>query len=145
MATSIYIFETYKEYERIYGKNLELLQYKVDLVDLWVKKDKLWIVTNTNDQKEAPRLDHTMVHFRKGDVEEWLEGDEKLVLHDKMRFNPKKNHMEFFPRFLRKPLLWMRVGRYYGNFTKKNMKIDFNQRFYDFSNDRLVFICEDKK
>lgn len=144
MATSIYIFENYAYFEKVYADKIKELEYKVDLVDLWVKKDKLWIVTNTNDMKEQPRLSSTLVHFRRGTIDEWKEGDEKLVLHDKLRFSMKHNRLEFFPRFLRKPLLWLRVGRYYGDTYKKHMKLDYSKRYYDFSNDRIIFICEEK-
>jgi hypothetical protein len=144
MATSIYIFDNMEEYKKIYGEKFDLLEYKVDLVDLWIKGDKLWIVTNTNDQKEQPQLSRTLVHFRQGSIDNWKEGDEKLVLHGKIRFNLKRDHVEFFPRFLRKPLLWLRVGRFHGKRDDKYKQIDYEQRFYDFHNDRIVFVCEDK-
>jgi len=144
MATSTYIFETLDEFKRIYGEKFDLLEYKVPLVDLFVKKDKLWIVTNTNDQKQQPQLVRSLVHFRNGTIDEYREGDEKLVEHDKMRVNFKTEQLEFFPRFLRKPLLSIRYGRFYGEFQKKKRKIDYDLRFYDFHNDRMVFVLEDK-
>ena len=72
-----------------------------------------------------------------------LQWDEKLVLHGKVRYNHKKNQLEFFPRKLRKPLLSMRVGRYFG-YKKGKCNINYDKRYYDFKNDRMLFILENK-
>ncbi len=143
MATSIYIFDSDKMFNAIYREHVDDLEHKMPLIDLYVKGQKLWVVTNSNDMKEQPRLDRSIVHFRKDNAKEWIEGDEKLVLHGKIRYNHKKNQLELFPRFLRKPLLSMRVGRFFGN---KNGKcyIDYNKRYYDFKNDRMIFILENE-
>ena len=144
MATSSHIFETLDEFKRIYGDKFDLLEYNIPLRDLWIKDGKLWIVTNTNDQKQQPELFRSLVHFRNGSIDEYRTGGEKLVLHGKMRINFKKGKLEFFPRFLRKPLLSLRYGRFYGDVKDKKRKIDYNQRFYDFHNDRMIFILEEK-
>ena len=49
--------------------------------------------------------------------------------------------LDFFPRFLRKPLLQWRVDRYLGEPIKK-AKIDYDHRYYDFDLDRINFILE---
>ena len=141
MATSIHVFETLDIFNKIYGSNVDDIEHKMPLIDLYVKNDKLWVVTNSNDMKEQPRLDRSIVHFRKDNAKEWLEGDEKLVTHGKMRFNYKNNQLEFFPKLLRKPLLSMRVGRYFG-LREGKCKIDYDKRYYDFKNDRMIFILE---
>lgn len=144
MATSSHIFETLGEFERIYGEKFYQPEYNTKLIDLYVKGDKLWIVTNTNDQKQQPQLHRTLVHFRNNTISDWEEGDEKLVLHNKMRVNFETGNIEFFPRFLRKPLLVLRYGRYYGKKQHKKRKIDFDLRCYDFHNDRMIFILKDE-
>lgn len=143
MATSIHIFENDEIFTKIYGTYMDDIEYKMPLIDLYVKGGKLWVVTNSNDMKEQPRLNRSIVHFRRGSIDEWKEGDEKLVVHDKLQFNFGKNQLEFFPRFIRKPLLSMRVGRYYGDKIKK-CKIDYDKRYYDFKSDRMIFILENK-
>jgi hypothetical protein len=55
MATSIYIFETDRLFKMVYKDVLEDPLYVMPIIDLYVKQDKLWIVTNSNDQKEQPR------------------------------------------------------------------------------------------
>tara|TARA_R110000824_G_scaffold65424_2_gene170397 strand:- start:66 stop:500 length:435 start_codon:yes stop_codon:yes gene_type:complete len=144
MATSIYIFDCDKTFNSIYREHVDEIEHKMPLIDLYVKGKRLWVVTNSNDMKEQPRLTRSIVHFRKDNAKDFKEGDEKLVIHKKIRYNNKRNQLEFFPRFLRKPLLSMRVGRYYG-LNKGKCNIDYDKRYYDFKNDRMIFILEEEK
>jgi hypothetical protein len=145
MATSIYIFENDLIFSRIYKDVMEDPLYIMKIIDLYIKGEHLWIVTNSNDKKEQPRLTNTLVHFRQGNIKEWQEGDEKLVKYGTLRYNRKKEHLEFFPRLLRKPLLSMRVGRCISDNTDKYSKINYDKRFYDFTNNRIIFLMENKK
>ena len=144
MATSIYIFDCDKTFNSIYREHVDEIEHKMPLIDLYVKGKRLWVVTNSNDMKEQPRLTRSIVHFRKDNAKDFVEGDEKLVIHKKIRYNNKRNQLEFFPRFLRKPLLSMRVGRYYG-LNRGKCNINYDKRYYDFKNDRMIFILENKK
>ena len=144
MASSIYVFNNIETFQSVYGKYFDDVLFKMPLIDIYLKKDKLWIVTNSNDMKEQPRLERTIVHFRSGNVEEWKDGNEKLVKYNDVRFNCKTGNVEFFPRFLRKPLLRVRIGRYFGNVDDKCHDIDYSQRFYDYTNDRIIFVLERK-
>ena len=94
--------------------------------------------------KEHPQLQRSIVHFRNGEIGEWEDGKEELVKYDDVRLNIKKDQIEFFPRFLRKPKLSMRIGRFYGNLEKGKIKVDYKNRFYDLHRDRITFILEDK-
>jgi hypothetical protein len=144
MATSIYIVDSDRRFKAVYREHMDDVEYKMPLIDLYVKGQRLWVVTNSNDMKEQPRMDRSIVHFRKDNAKEYVEGDEKLVTHGKIRYNEKRNQLEFFPRFLRKPLLSMRVGRYFG-ISEGKCNIDYDKRYYDFKNDRMIFILEDKE
>lgn len=144
MATSIYIFDSDRIFKAIYREHMDDVEYKMPLIDLYVKGERLWVVTNSNDMKEQPRLTRSIVHFRKDNAKDYVEGDEKLVTHGKVRYNEKRNQLEFFPRLLRKPLLSMRVGRYFG-INEGKCNIDYDKRYYDFKNDRMIFILEDQK
>ena len=145
MATSIYIFENDDLFHKVYKDVIEDPLYVMKIIDLYVKGESLWIVTNSNDKKEQPRLSNTLVHFRQGNIKEWENGDEKLVQYGDMRYNHKRHHLEFFPRMLRKPLLSMRVGRCITNKSDKYSKVNYDKRFYDFTNNRIIFLLEDKK
>jgi len=144
MATSIYVFDSDRMFEAVYREHVDDVEYKMPLIDLYVKGERLWVVTNSNDMKEQPRLTRSIVHFRKDNAKKYVEGDEKLVTHGKVRYNEKRNQLEFFPRFLRKPMLSMRVGRYFGIVVGK-CNIDYDKRYYDFKNDRMIFILEEEK
>ena len=65
-----------------------------ELIDLYIKKDKLYVVTNTSMHKEQPQLHRTIVHFIANEVEEYLTGKEKLILYDKITFNQNKDRIE---------------------------------------------------
>lgn len=142
MATSIHVYDDIETFNHVYkGWLLEPLK-NVKIKDMYIyDKKKLWVVTNTNDQKEQPRLQHSLVHFRNGNIYGYQDEKTKLVLHDKVKFNQKKLTLEFFPKFLRKPDLSWRIGRYWtNNNPKKSKKIDWDLRFYDFELDRINLI-----
>ena len=144
MATSIYVFDSDRMFEAVYREHVDDVEYKMPLIDMYVKGERLWVVTNSNDMKEQPRLTRSIVHFRKDNAKDYVEGDEKLVTHGKIRYNEKRNQLEFFPRFLRKPMLSMRVGRYFGIVVGK-CNVNYDKRYYDFKNDRMIFILEEEK
>ena len=106
----------------------------------------MWPPTGLDGSWRVPKYYRNAVN-NGGSLIDWpkdfVEGDEKLVMHKKIRYNNKRNQLEFFPRFLRKPLLSMRVGRYYG-LNKGKCNIDYDKRYYDFKNDRMIFILENK-
>jgi hypothetical protein len=143
MATSIYIYESLKEYNKIYGMERGDEMRETQLIDLYVREGKLFVVTNTSLHKEQPRLEKSIVHFRNKTLGEWENGEEKLVLHKSLKFNHRKNKLEMFPKFLRKPLLSLRVDRFYGE-SSKDKKIDYNHRFYDLFRDRINLVMCDK-
>ena len=69
MATSIHVYDDIETFNKVYkGWLLEPLK-NVKIKDMYIyDKRKLWVVTNTNDQKEQPRLQHSLVHFRNGNI-----------------------------------------------------------------------------
>ena len=142
MASSIYIYETEEDFNNFYGKNKEDITRNLKIIDMFIHdKEKLWVVTNTNNLKERPELVRSLVHFRNGNIDEYKTENTKLVEYEKMTFNFKKNKLEFFPRLLRKPLLSWRVDRYIGNKVKK-VKINYVHRYYDYKRDRLNFVLK---
>ena len=54
MATSIYIFENDDLFHKVYKDVIEDPLYVMKIIDLYVKGESLWIVTNSNDKKEQP-------------------------------------------------------------------------------------------
>jgi len=145
MASSIYVYDNLKEYIKYNKDNLNELVKSSKIVDLYIHdKTKLWVVTNTNDLKERPLTWKSLVHFRNGSVNNYKTDKSKLILHDKIKFNPKKMQIDIFPRFLRKPELRWRVDRYINSSNNKKSKIiDYDHRFYDLETDRLSFMLKD--
>lgn len=145
MASSIYVYDNIEQYEMFYKGYLKELTRHLPIIDFYIKdKTKLWVVTNTNNLKEKPSILRSLVHFRNGNIDGYNEdGKVILVLHNKLNYNKKKNILEFFPRFLRKPLLSWHVDRYITSDIKnKNKKINLDQRFYDYEHDRINLVLK---
>ncbi len=56
MASGFHIYESLTEYERIYGMFAKNPMHQVGLIDMFIKGNKLWIVTNTSKLTEKPEL-----------------------------------------------------------------------------------------
>lgn len=142
MASSFHIYESITEYERIYGMFTDNPMHQVDLIDMFIKGDKLWIVTNTSKLTEKPELRKTIVHFRNGSAEDYMEGDEICITFDKIRYNSCKQLLELHPRLLKKPLMSIKVGRFYGEKVKGKKKVNYEHRFYDLVRDRINLVLK---
>lgn len=143
MATSIYVYENIEEYKKVYGDKMDSAYFHTKIIDMYIaNKDKLWVVTELVKEVARPQLNRTIVHFIANEVEKYLTGDEKLILYEKISFNQKKDRIEIFPKMLRSPELFFRIGRYYGNEQNKSKTIDYSQRFYDFTTNRINLILK---
>jgi hypothetical protein len=144
MASSIYIFDDMKTFDHFYKGYTKDKMRRIKIIDMYIQnKEKLYVVTNTNDQKERPLLQKSLVHFRNGKLGEYEDKNTKLITYDKIKFDRKKMKLNFFPRFLRKPLLKWRVDRYLDAvYRNENKIIDYDHRYYDFELDRIIFILK---
>ena len=105
---------------------------------------KLWVVTKISKNKERPQLGRSIVHFVNGTVFDYSDGKERPILKNSIIFNSKKGRVEFFPKKLRDPELWIKVDRFYGMPPNKKVVLDQSKRFYDVSRDRINFIVKNK-
>ena len=64
------------------------------------------------------------------------------IVEGKITYNPKKDWVEIYPRTLRKPEVFFRVGRLYGDKPVKSTKINYKYRFYDFTANRINLILK---
>jgi len=145
MGTAIYVYETEKEYLKIYHRIDKEVMHSAPILDIFMKPDKkLWVVSKVTKNKERPQLGRSIVNFVNGTVFEYSNGDERPILHNSVVFNPKKGRVEFFPKKLRAAELWIRVDRFYGMPPKGNVYLDQSKRFYDVSRDRINFILKNK-
>ncbi len=149
MGTSIYVYETEKEYRRHYHRMDEEIMFSAPILDIFMKEDKkLWVVTKISKHKERPQLGRSIVHFINGTVFDYSDGKERRIggctnCKD-VAYNPKKNNVEFFPKKLRGAELEIRVDRFYGMIPKGKVILDQSKRFYYISRDRLNFIVKNK-
>jgi len=131
--------------------------YKQELIDLYIKhsKDKmdsLWVITNSNVAKERPELNHSLVHFRNGNADKYLDGTETKVEDDNIWYDYKKKHLIVAPKFLGAPAYEHHVDRYVGDKLGKSSKlfdyidsmakINYKERYYDRTYNRLIFILD---
>jgi len=144
MASSIYLYNNYEEFESFNKDNFNEKFKTIKIIDMYIhQKTKLWVVTDTNDLIEKPYLQKSLVHFRNATVEEYITDETKLILHDKIKFNPKKMFIDIFPKFLRKPELRWRVDKYINNNDNLETKfVDYDNRYYDFENNRINFVLK---
>ncbi len=143
MATTFHVYDSFSTYRKIYDKKSDSILFEADITDCYIKGEHLWIVTNTNLEKERPQLNRTIVHFRNNDISKYEEGDEKLVKYKESRYNPKNDQIEFCTRRFRKPMMVMRVGRFHGDKPKKPVKLDWTYRLYDITSDRVNLVLLD--
>ena len=145
MGTSIYVYESEKEYLKQYHRLDKEVMFSAPILDIFMKEDKkLWVVTKITKNKERPQLGRSIVHFVNGTVFDYSDGKERPILKNSVVFNSKKGRVEFFPKKLRDPELWIKVDRFYGMPPKGKVILDQSKRFYDVSRDRLNFIVKNK-
>lgn len=158
MATSIYVYQNLKQYQIFYTKPmLENNIFHDELVDLYIKEFKndkqLWIITNGKiGEKERPNLSKSMVNFRGGTCDKFKDGTEVLVKHGNIFYNYKTNKLIIDPHWLGESLVELHVDRYVGESLHKssklldyfnpNFEIDYDNRFYDLSRDRINLILK---
>ena len=143
MGTSIYVYETEKEYLRHYHRLDKEVMFSAPILDIFMKEDKkLWVVSKISKHKERPQLGRSIVHFVNGTVFDYSDGKERPILKNSVVFNSKKGRVEFFPKKLRSAELEIRVDRFYGMPPNKKMYLDQTKRFYDISRDRINFILQ---
>ena len=91
MASAIYVYENAKEFENYYKGYTEDSFKTLKIIDMYIHdEDRLWVVTNTNDEKERPMLQKSLCHFRNGSVEEYKTDKTVLVVFEKIKFDFKK-------------------------------------------------------
>ena len=145
MGTAFYVYESINEYNELYKGRREEVVHESIISNMLIKPDvdresHLWVVTKSSEQKERPRLERSIVHFRNGNLTGYITGDEIKIEANKISFNPKNMQIEFLPKTLRKPELLFKVDRYYGSSLKRSKKVVFAKKFYDTVMDRINII-----
>ena len=64
MASSIYLYNSYEEFESFNKDNFNEKFKTIKIIDMYIhQKTKLWVVTDTNDLIEKPYLQKSLGSF----------------------------------------------------------------------------------
>ena len=132
MGSSIYIYSNIDEYIKYYGIKINegkpTNNTSLRILDIYLKGDKLYFIIESNKMLGRPDTSKSYVIIDEGMKEKYFDGNEILIKHGDLSYDPKKNHLEFMSRFLRKPKLWINVDRYFGDKTKGKEKCESNSK-----------------
>ena len=147
MGTAFYVFENEEEYKKMYKDRINEKIHHSPVTAMYlsidnVKENHLWVVTESSSQKERPRMDRSIVHFRNGehDLLQYKKGKEIQILKKNIKFDKNKMRIKIMPKTLRKSLLEFRVDRYYGNGKIKRVSPEKVKNYYDTVMDRINIV-----
>lgn len=151
MASSIYLYNSYDDYLSYYKGKSEQLVFQIPIIDMYIdsKNQKLFVITNQdNNAKKNIDFSRTIVHVRhdgwRADVVAY-DNSVELVQYDKLIYNGKTGYIDFFPRFLKKPKYSQRIDRVVGGSSRRKYDIDYEHKFYDWTQDRINLILGEPK
>ena len=151
MGTAFYVFENEEEYTKMYKERMKEKIHHSPVTVMYlsfdnIKENHLWVVTESSSQKERPRMERSIVHFRNGEhsLLQYKKGDEIQILKKNIKFDKNKMLLKIMPKTLRKSLLEFRVDRYYGNEVKGRIKADEQKYYYDTVMDRINIVLKPK-
>ena len=143
MGTAFYVYETEEEYNRMYKDRVGEKVHHSPIITFYLRLDKknnhLWVVTESSSQKERPRMERSIVHFRNGEHDILQYKNDKTVQLEKknLKFDKDRMKMQIMPKTLRKSLLEFKVDRYYGRDVKPKVKVEDVKNYYDTVMDRI--------
>ena len=99
MASSIYLYPDISQYNKFYGRERDDLTFEAILIDLYVdyKKQKLFVITNTSNEKERFLNNRTITHIRNESYKNEHLTDDCVLVTDK-DIVYKNGYLELFPR-----------------------------------------------
>jgi len=151
MGTAFYVYETKELYDKTYKERINEKIHHSPVITFYLKFDKvkenhLWVITESSTQKERPRMERSIVHFRNGEhsILQYKDGEEIQLQKKNIKFDKHKMIVKIMPKTLRKSLLEFRVDRYIGNEITGTIKADDQEYFYDTVMDRISVVLKPK-
>ena len=151
MGTAFYVYENEEEYNKMYKERVKEKIHHSPVMCMYLKLDDkkenhLWVITESSSQKERPRMERSIVHFRNGehDTLQYKNGKEIQLMKNNIKFDKDKMKMQIMPKTLRKSLLEFRVDRYYGRDVKPKVKAEDVKNYYDTVMDRINVVLSSK-
>jgi hypothetical protein len=145
MGISVHVYHSIDEYV-LRNKNhvspkLEVNETSLPLQDIWIKDDdKIMLVLDSKKFFVRPDVSRSITCYQKDNIDEYLTGDEKLVKYDDVSFEPKGEKIMFFKKTLRRPQIFFKVGRFWGDLPKKRTNIDWAHKFFNLKANRVDLI-----
>ena len=145
MGISFHVYQNVDEYVKRNNEKInpkaEVNEASLPLSDMYITPDeKLMLVLDCLKLFDHPDVSRSISCFQLNNIKKHLKGDEKLVLHDKISFNPKKQTVEFVSRKLRKPIMTIKVGRFWGDLPARTKKIDTKNKFFNVASNKVDLI-----
>ena len=149
MGTAIYVYENleqyYKKYENFVDPKKQINETSFKVLDLYIKyRERLWIILDTDKYSNKVNATRSITFFNLKEFKNYADGDEKLVTHGKISYDPETNHVRFFPKLFGRCDLNLKVDKFHGEKPKKLSKIDQGNIFYDMTFNRLILIIGGK-
>ena len=151
MGTAFYVYETKELYDKTYKERIKEKIHHSPITAMYLSLDKvkenhLWVVTESSTQKERPRMERSIVHFRNGEhnVLQYKNGEEIQIQKNNIKFDKNKMRVKIMPKTLRKSLLEFKVDRYHGNEIIGRIKAEKQEYFYDTVMDRINIVLKPK-
>ena len=151
MGTAFYVYETEEEYLEMYKERVKEKIHHSPVTAMYLSLDKikenhLWVVTESSTEKERPRMERSIVHFRNGehDLLQYKDGKEIQLQKKNIKFDKNSMKIKIMPKTLRKSLLEFRVDRYYGYDANPKVKAENQINYYDTVMDRINIILKPK-
>jgi hypothetical protein len=145
MGISVHVYDTVDEYvlrnKHTVSPKLEVNETSLPLQDIWITEDeKIMVVLDCERYFDRPDVSRSISCYQKNNIDKYLKGNERLVKYDDVSFEPKGEKIMFFKKILRKPQIFFKVGRFWGDKPKKNVKIDWTKKFFNLASNRIEFI-----
>lgn len=149
MGISVHVYDTISEYVKRNGAMVEpkreINEASLDLCDIYVRNPdsddhKIMCVVDIDKFFDRPDTSRSITCYQKNNIHQYLTGDERLVKYDEVRYDPKTDNIMFFKKRMRKPKVFFKVGRFWGNRPKKDSKIDWSLKFFNVKMNRIEFI-----
>ena len=151
MGTAFYVYETKELYDKTYKERINEKIHHSPITAMYlcldkVKENHLWVCHESSTQKERPRMERSIVHFRNGEhsILQYKDGEEIQLQKKNIKFDKHKMIVKIMPKTLRKSLLEFKVDRYFGNEITGTIKADDQEYFYDTVMDRISVVLKPK-
>ena len=151
MGTAFYVYETEEVYDKLYKERRKEKIHHSPIIALYLRLDKikenhLWVITESSTEKERPRMERSIVHFRNGEhsVLQYKNGEEIQLQRKNIKFDKNKMRVKIMPKTFRKSLLEFKVDRYIGEEIMGRLKSEEQEYFYDTVMDRINIVLKPK-